>query len=639
MHKLSALAIAAFLLGTLPAVAGDNPLDTVVVTATRSRQPQIRTGDSLSLISAAQLRAEQTLIVSDALQQTPGLTVMRNGGPGQTTTVSLRGAEAGQTLLLVDGVRFNDPSTVDGEALFGDLMVNNIARIEILRGPQSTLYGSDAIGGVVNILTKRGGETPFAVTASAEGGSFDTYRLNAATNGTTRGVEYGAAVNYFHTNGISAADAANGNSETDGSGNLSAMLSTRVHLDPQFSVDLRGYLIRARTDFDDNYTPPSYRIADSPVYDRHTFLAFYAGANLTLFDGRFRNRLALIGTGSRRTTFNSPSYLPLIEDYAYRGSTRHIEYEGIVDIASNDQITFGAETERSHLASEIAGAADAIGHRQIWGVYLQGQTMLFSQLTLTAGLRHDHDAEFGGHNSLKLAAAWTPNAGATVLRANYGDGFKAPTLYELFSVYANPIAKLAPEIARGWEAGIDQSFWDGRLRASATYFERHTRNLIDFFSCYGVSSSACALRATEGGYYYNVGRSRARGVELSIKAQLSHTLHLAADLTDMHAGNALTHTDLMRRPHIMANGHIQWTLCKTWSLGASVVYVGHRFDGAGDTTPLSSHTTANLYLSHRLGDHVELFGRIENLFDAHYEPVAGYGAPGRAVYVGVRASE
>ncbi len=580
----------------------------------------------------------RTLAVSDALQQSPGLTVVRNGGTGQTTTIGLRGAEAGQTLVLIDGVRLNDPSTVDGEALLGDLMVNNIARIEILRGPQSTLYGSDAIGGVVDILTKRGGTMPVAATASAEAGSFDTYRLNAAANGTMDKIAYGAALNYLHSNGISAADSRNGNPETDGTSNLGATLNTRIPLDPQFSIDLRGYFIGARTDFDDNYAPPSYAIADSPVYERNRLAAFYAGANLALFGGRFRNRLAAIGSDSTRKTFDSPFYLPLTEDYAYRGQALRFEYQGIFDIDAGDQLTFGAESERTTLASTIAGAADAAGHRRITGVYLQGQTTLFSELTLTAGIRHDSDAEFGGRNSLKLAAAWSPNGGATVVRANYGDGFKAPTLYELFSVYANPVAKLMPEIAHGWEAGIDQSFWGGRIRANATYFERRTSNLIDFFSCYGVNSPACALRANQGGYYYNVGRTRARGLELSAEAQLSSTIGVAADFTDMHASDEITHSDLARRPHLTANGRLQWTPLEGWSFGAAAVYVGRRFDGAKNATPLAGHFTADVYASHRLNEHLELFGRIENLFDAHYEPVAGYGAPGRAAYVGIRAS-
>lgn len=638
MHKVAAFSLSIILVTAAATAAVAEPIDTVVVTATRTAQESIRTGDSISVITAADLWAQQILVVSDALEETPGLAVVRYGGPGQTTTIGLRGAAAGQTLVLLDGVRINDPSTVDGQALLGDLLVNNIDRIEVLRGPQSTLYGSDAIGGVVNILTNRGGASPFAITGSAEGGSFDTYRINVAAHGALDDFEYGAAVNYLHSNGISAADARNGNTETDGNGNLGATANTRYNISPQLSVDLRGYYTDTRTGFDDAYPPPNYQVADSPVYARNRLLSGYAGLNLALLDGSFRSRFAFLGSRSSRTVFDSPYYLPLHEDYFYRGEVQRFEYQGIVDLDAGTQITFGAETERTSLNSAEAGYPGAKGHKRITGYYLQAQTTLFSQLTLTGGVRYDDDQEFGGHTSLKLAGAWSPNEGQTVLRANYGDGFKAPTLYELFSVYSNPVAALTPEIAHGWETGIDQGLFDGRLRASLTYFERRTKGQIDFFSCWGVVSPACALRSLVGGYYYNVGRTRANGVELSATAALSETLKLTATYTNMHAIDEATHTDLARRPHIMANARLQWAPFDDWSFGAAVLYVGRRFDGAGGISPLDSHTTADLYASHRLNDHFDLFARIENLFDAHYEPVAGYGAPGRAVYAGIRAS-
>lgn len=643
MQKIAAVPLSLVLLAAAGTTATAEPIETVVVTATRTAQPLERTGDSLSVITADDLKAWQTLAVSDALEQTPGLTVVRNGGPGQTATVGLRGATAGQTLFLIDGVRINDPSTVDGQAILGDLFVNDIERIEILRGPQSTLYGSDAIGGVIDILTRRGGTEPLALRASAEGGSFDTYRLNAAANGTVGSIDYGAAVNWLHTNGISAADKRNGNPEPDGTNNLGASVNTRYTLSPLLSFDLRGYYTRARTDFDDNFgPPPNFAVADSPVFTIDTLLAGYAGVNLTLLDGHWHNRFAYIGSHSDRDTFNSPFFLPRHEDFFFRGEAQHFEYQGIVDLDADNQITFGAETERTAIKSVIAGVPDTKGHKRISGYYAQGQTTLFSQLTLTGGVRYDNDDEFGGHTSLKFAGAWTPNDGVTVLRANYADGFKAPSLFELFSEFSNPLTALKPESARGWEAGIDQNFLGGRILTRLTYFERRTSNLIDFFSCFGpippAFASACTLRAAAGGFYFNVGRTRARGMELEAAAKLTDTLSLSANYTFMTAIDEVNHSDLARRPHITASAQIQWTPIQDWSVGASVLYAGRRFDGAGEFTPLGSHTTANLYASHALNEHLELFARIENLFDAQYEPVAGFGAPGRAVFGGIRAT-
>ena len=192
------------LFSVVPAAQAAEDIETVVVTATRTPQPVERTGESVSVITSQDLQLQQSVAVYDALALTPSSIVVRNGGMGQNATVSLRGAEVGQSLVLVDGVRINDPSSTDDEALLGDVLANNIDRIEVLRGPQSTLYGSQAIGGVVNIITRTAADSPFATQLSAEGGSFDTYHMNAGVHGTYDVIDYGAAVNYFSTGGISA---------------------------------------------------------------------------------------------------------------------------------------------------------------------------------------------------------------------------------------------------------------------------------------------------------------------------------------------------------------------------------------------------------------------------------------------------
>ena len=278
--------------------------------------------------------------------------------------------------------------------------------------------------------------------------------------GRSDGFEYGAAVNYLHSNGISAADSrATAIRETDGTGNLGLTANTRYHVTSALSLDLRGYYTAARTGFDDNYLPPDYRLSDSPVYARNRLLAGYAGINLALFDGRLRNRFAYIGTRSTRTVFDSPYYLPLHEDYAYRGTVRRFEYQGIVDLSDSDQIDLRRGNPAQPVAVEHWPARlPRPGRNRITGYYLQGQTTLLRPahadrrraLRRRRAIRRPH--------SVKFAAAWSPNGGDTVLRANYGDGFKAPTLYELFSEYSNPVAALAPETAHGWEAGIDQRF-------------------------------------------------------------------------------------------------------------------------------------------------------------------------------------
>jgi len=630
MQKSILFSSVAFIALLSPAFASGT--ETVVVTATRTPQPLEVTGASMSVVTGEDIDTRQIDIVSDALAETPGLIVVRNGGVGQPTIILMRGAEAGQTLVLVDGVRINDPSSTTGYTILGDVLANGIDRIEVLRGPQSTLYGSDAIGGVVNLITKRGGDTPFALDARAEAGSMGTAHFNLAANGTVDSIEYGAAANYYSTDGVSAADARNGNTEPDGYHHFGATGNLRWHVAESVSLDARLYYTKARDSFD-GYPPPDYTFQDTHEYGKDALLAAYGGVNVSLLDGRFTNRFAVQRSDSDRKEFD-PTLTPA-EDFFAKGGATRFEYQGVFDWAG--EFVFGAESETRTLTTQsIYDPAPTKGSDRINGYDAQWQAKPVEGVTLTGGVRHDDDREFGGHNSVKLSGAWQVLT-ATTLRANYGDGFKAPSLYELFSQYSNPLAALKPEIAKGWEAGIDQTMWDGRLSASLTYFERRTAGQIDFFSCYGVVSPACALRAEQGGYYYNVDRSRASGVEAALSARLSETLEISANYTNLSDVDRATGLQLARRPHDSANAVATWRPDAELTLGIAADYIGKRFDDAAHFTALSGATQVKLFGSYKLNDRFELFGRVENLFDDRSEPVAGYGASGRAFTAGVAA--
>ena len=625
---------------TLSAVRADDGTESVVVTATRTPQPAEKTGESISVITGEELQERQILPLADALEEMPGTIVLRNGGVGQNATVSIRGAEAGQSLVLIDGVRINDPSSVDDEALLGDLFVNNVSRVEVLRGPQSTLYGSDAIGGVVNIITKRGGDTPFALNASGEGGSFGTYRFNAATNGTASGIEYGSAANIYHTNGFSAADSRNGNLETDGYTNIGATGNVRARLTDNVSLDLRSYYTNARVDFDDNFLfVPPFTVADSAAYARNALFAGYTGLNVDLLDGMFHNRLAVMESDSRRAFYDS-AFDIVHKNESFAGRTTRFEYQGIVDFSPDQELTFGAEYQRITLdekdISSFAPQAVEKGASHVASGYAQYLVTLFDQLTLSGGLRYDNDQEFGSHVSAKATAAWALTEWGTILHANYGDGFKAATLFEQFSDFSNPLHALRPETAHGWEIGASQRFLDDRATATLTYFDRRTTDQIDFLvpDCSVVPlPPVCITRPF--GYYENIARTRADGFEFDTNARITDALSVSANATRLTATDLSTGLDLARRPHWTASATAEWN-ATNWDVGATVVYVGDRFDSAGELRPLSAHTTANLYGSYHFTSNVEAFARLENLFDARYEPVFGYSAAGRAAFGGVR---
>ena len=626
--------------------AGDSSLDPVVVTATRTPQPLDRTGSSMSVITGTDLDTRQLLFVSDALAQTPGLSVTREGGPGQVTSVFIRGAEAGESLVLVDGIRINDPSAPDGSAVLGDLLVSNVDHIEVLRGPQSTLYGSDAIGGVVNVLTQRGGSQPLAGSLDGQWGTYDTNRLNAAAHGTVDELEYGAAVNYYDTRGISAACACDGNTEPDGYRNLGATANLRWHASDVISVDLRGFYTKSHTDID-GYPPPNYTFQDDPEFGRDQLLAGYAAVTGSWLNGQVTQRVALVGSDSDRRFYGvfAPTapytFTPSENFYAEGGSTR-LEYQGVIEADATDELTYGAETQLSTITTASTPSntdptlgPPTTGRDRLTGYYGQWQSTLAQSLTLTGGLRYDKDELFGSHTSLKLAGAWSLGDGTTVLRANYGDGYKAPTLYQQFSSYSNPFAPLVPEKAVGWEAGIDHDMLDKKLRASVTYFSRSEHDLIDYDDCF-TADPGCVLRPY--GYYYNVDRAHVRGIETGLLGRPAEGWSAWLNYTNLRAIDELTGLSLARRPHVTDNVGLSWSGKSGTSLGASYGFVGARFDDAANITPLDSSENVSVFGSLALGTGLQLTARVDNLFKNRSEPAAGYGYLGEAFYVGLRVT-
>lgn len=641
---LTIATLATLLLGS--AALADTP-ETVVVSATRTEQPLDKTGASLTVFTADDLELQQTVSLSDILRQVPSLMVNRNGGIGQPASVSLRGGEAGQTIVLVDGVRLNDPSTTDNSAAaqLGDLLVNDIERVEVLRGPQSTLYGSDAIGGVIDIITKRGADRPFVLNASLEGGSFGTLHANAAANGTDGIVEYGAGLNYFTTSGISAADSRLGNKEKDGYTNYGATANVRLHVSDTMSVDLHGYFTHGHDGFDDGFgNPPAFLPTDSKANNSNDLKAGYAGFNADFFGGRFHNRLALIATTAERQFFDS-AFDTTHLNFQFFSSTARIEYQGIVDIDADDQATFGAETQESTFRATNFGVFALFspplesGHDRLTGYYAHLQSTLLEQLTIAAGVRLDDDDQFGTHVSYKANAAWqVPDWDATV-RANIGTAFKAPSLFQEFGPNSNPITRLKPETATGWEAGVDKRFLGDMLRTSLTYFDRTTTNQLDFQNCFSASDApGCPFRLDVFGYYINLDKTRAKGVEAVMEAKLGDSLTTSLNWTSMSATNELTRKDLARRPHNLASAVITWLPMPGATVGASLTYQGKRFDDAGNFTRLSSNTTVNLFGSYDLTGNWQLFGRIDNVFNDRTEQVTGFGVPGLGAFGGVRAS-
>jgi len=612
----------------LERVAGGD--DEIVVTANREARPVDTVGQAVTILDTAIIEQRQAVVVSDLLRQTPGVTVTRNGGPGTTTSVNIRGGDSDQTVALIDGVKLNDPSSPGGGFNFGNLLIGNIARIEVLRGAQSVLWGSQAIGGVVNMITRQPTEA-LAINARAEGGSFGTGQAVANVSGKAGPVSASIGGGFFTTDGISAYAPGR---EKDGYRNYGANGSVSVALADSVSVDVRGFYSNGRTEID-GFPAPTFSFGDTREVGKAEQWTGYTGLNAALFDGRFRNRIGYAHTQSNRTN-NDPDSTPT-ETFRGKGRNDRIDYQGSFDVTDAVFATFGIEREVSRFTTASYGGTPTTGRARLLGVYGQLAVTPVQNLTLTGGVRHDDHNVFGGATVFSGSGVWSPNGGNTLLRASYSEGFKAPTLYQLQSEYGN--AQLTPERSKGWDAGITQRGLDGAVEASATWFDRTSKDLIAFISCPARGTGICANRPF--GTYDNIQRAEAKGLEFALKLKPVEAFTVAAAYTWLDAENRSVGTanfgrKLQRRPadSMTVNADYRWAF--GLSTGATVTMVGNSFDNASNTRRLDGYVLTDLRAALPITERVEVYGRVENLFDERYQTIFQYGTPGRAAYGGVR---
>ncbi|MDP9103984.1 MAG: TonB-dependent receptor [Pseudomonadota bacterium] len=609
----------------------------VVVVANRAPAPLVTVAPSVTILTLPELRADQEPALADILARTPGVALTRNGGPGQTTSLSIRGADSDQTVVLIDGVKINDPSSPASGFDYSNLLVGDISRVEVLRGIQSVLYGSQAMGGVVNIVTADATKA-FQGDAQIEGGSYSTGYAKAAVGGRNGPWSWRLAADAYTTGGVSAFAKQFGGKEADGNRNEGVSGRLGYAFTPDVSLDLRGVYIQSRTKFD-GFSTPTFSFGDDSEYGALRQSIAYAGLNFGLLDGRLKNRLAAQYTLTQRDSYD-PADAPTTKTFDGRGVNARVEYQGSYEIAPGWRGVFGAQNERESITTSSPAfdfppglpptKADATTN----SAYGQLQGEVIAGLNLTGGVRYDDHSTFGGHTTGQFGAAWSLNGGDTVLRATWGQGFKAPSLYQLFSQYGN--ATLRPEEAHGWDAGVQQRFLGGKVDVQATYFNRDTTNLIGF-----AATPACTARQFFG-CYNNTARAEARGVELSGAVRPLDGLELTAnytytDATDRSPGAATFGKDLARRPHDTANLAATYVWPVKLSTTVAVRYAGDSFDNASNTRLLKSYTLVDLRAAYPLGHGLEVYGRIENLFDKTYETAAQYGNPGRAGYLGLRA--
>jgi vitamin B12 transporter len=609
----------------------------VVITATRVETPSQEVASSLTVITREDIARSKRSTVLEVLGDVPGAAVVRSGGPGSAAAVMLRGANSEHTLVLFDGVELNDPMNPSRSADLAHVSLDQVERIEVLRGPQSTLYGSDAMGGVINIITVAGAGRP-KLAFYGTGGALATAEGRLGISGSTGRVAYSLGVSALRTAGISAADAAlPGNGEKDGYRNVSLTGRAGIKLGRGLDLDLSFRAVRTRSEID-NF---GGAYGDDPNnIQRYSSSFARAGVRGLFLGGRWESRLgaAVIGSDRRNDNPVDGAHPFDSEKGKFRSGLFKLDWQNNLFLRPSHTVTFGAEYEGEHGSSEYAStslygpylSAFPRASASVLGLYAQDQIRLGRRFFATAGIRLDAHSLSGTAVTYRLAPAWVVGRTGTKLKATFGTGFKAPSLYQL---HAPPTAwgpignrDLEPEQSAGWDAGVEQDLAGGRLRLGATWFRNRFRNLITFDMARG---------------YVNVGRARTEGVEISAEVLPFDGFACRAAYTRMSSKDLGTGFDLPRRPKDALSAGFDFKLAKGLDLGLRLNVFGRRgdVDFTGWTAApvsLPAYTLLDAVISWAAGRGVELFLRVDNVLDRRYEMVYGYGTPGFGAYIGFR---
>lgn len=601
-----------------PAFAhAEESVEDVIVTVTREALPVSKIAQAVDVLTEADIKSYQSLSVSDLLARTTDMHIVANGGPGASGASSIRGAGADHVLYLLDGIALNDPSQVGGGFDLGVLSTGDAERIEVLRGPLSTLWGSGAVGGVVSITTRRATES-LEGELSVEG--FDHYgAARLGVGGKAGRLNWRVFASGLNDRGVSAAA---GGTEADGF--TQTQLSARASYDLTGTVTLTGLAAKTHNysevdGYDINF---AFTDTDETSLNDATLVA----AGLTARTDQIEHTLSLSATETERNLYDA-TRTPTFEG---RGRSVTADYHLVYRAFEATRLLAGIRHQQDEMRTRSTWTPLQTAEQDVSSVYGQVRHD-FGVASVALSARHDESSSFGGQDIVQASVA-VP-FGNWRLRASAGQGVKIPSLYQLYSDYGN--ADLKPEKALTIDGGFDYTFATGQV--SLTAFTRTIDNLIGFDSCWPATAALCATRPF--GFYANIDKSEASGVELEWTQDVGERLHVRGNLTALETRNesaGLQGKELARKPNLLANLDLSYDASEALTLAVGLRHAGHAFDDAANTIALEAYTLTDLRARYQVNDRIELYGRIENLTDQRYQTAAGYGQLGRRIWVGVR---
>jgi len=603
----------------------------VVVTPSRYEKPAGEVVREVEVVNKKEMDSKGDKTLSEVIADTPGVVSTRSGGYGGTTTVSIRGSKTEQVLVMIDGIKINDPMSTGGEAAAELISLPGVSRVEVLKGPASSLYGSDAEAGVINLISSRP-RLGQGARLFFEGGSFTTY--NEVLEGWFARPDYYISLSggQFDTEGISAADSRKGNHERDAYHNTNFGIRGGGRPADWLELELVGRIINTNTEID-TLNMTTGLPEDDPNYEVSGQTLLAAGRAI-IFTGALKHRLEYQYATHERVYDNAPDKLhPYDTDNSeYYGELRKAVYQAEFSPTTSDKLVLGAEWQDEAGSNEIKGESQ-------WGpydselekksVYTQSAFALFdhhqSQFGVMAGGRGDNNESFGYHTTGEGGFYLQPFEWGPRLRAHAGTGFKSPSLDQLYGrsswgVYGNQ--NLQPETSVSWEIGLEQALLDRRVLLSATWFDTYYKNMI--------------IYALPIGPYENLGEARAPGWEAELRLKPVDSLEMKASYSFVDARDSESGEQLFRRWGERYTFGVDYCPVKQIEMSLWGVHRGSAPDQYSTTKlRLDPYTVVNFSTKWRPSDQLAVSFRVDNIFDQEYYEVYGYGVMPLTFYGGM----
>ena len=594
----------------------------IVITATRSEIPFDQSPASVSLVTAQDFEEKQIERVADALREVPGLSVVQSGAPGQLTSIFTRGLRSEHTQVLLDGIPINQG--LAGLMDFADFTVDDVDRIEIVRGPQSTLYGPRALAGAIQIFSKRGEGDP-TFTLTQEGGSYGTFREALESEGQFQQLDYSIGFSRLDT------DHARPNNQY-----RLTSAAANIGWSPDLTLRIGSLITYSLADTGNPNT-----IFDPKPLDNFLTERWLIGPHIDWQPAKWWDHHLIVSYDHERQ-LNDPNQDGFVGPTRALFERTQVDYQNDLRPTSWLTITSGFFYNRVNTGQERPFISQDFGPQPRFVSDHTDETGIFAQLTITpiadlilvSGGRFDHFNQFGDVWTWREAGSYLIRQTDTTLHASVGKGFSPPSSQDKIFRFnpnpAQPLPPLEPEKGLGWDVGIEQRFWAKRVTIGATYFHYDLSNLIGFNGLFET---------------LNLGKARTQGVECELRARPFGNLELVATYTYLDAENIgsadisqLPGARLPRRPRHEAyvSASYLWHQKLRTTLSAKWVNAREELNFGGPNFDIEDYSFVNFAAEYEISPHLSVFGRIDNLTNEHYAEVFGFPALGRAAYGGVK---